>query len=54
MTKDYMKSATMMDFTAFDIKCGCYTPKHQAELIKKMRRSARRTAKNNLKKFLTD
>ena len=53
MTKDYMKSATMMDFTAFDIKCDCYTPKHQQALIKKIRRSARRTYKNNLKKLLT-
>mgnify|MGYP007122088432 CR=1 FL=1 len=52
MTKDFMKSATMMDFTAFDIKCGCYTPKHQAQLMKKIRRSARRNYKNSLKKYL--
>lgn len=53
MTKDYMKSATMMHYTAFDIGCGCYKPHHQAELKKLFRREARRINKNSLKKFLT-
>jgi len=53
MTKDWMRSATMMDYTAFDIGCGCYTPKHEKELVKKFKRSARRIDKNSLKKFLT-
>ena len=54
MTRDYMRRGTMMDWTAFDIGCGCYTPKHQAELKKRFRRSVRRTGKNSLKKFLTN
>ena len=53
MTKDYMRSATMINYTAFDIGCGCYTPKHETELKKTFRRSARRIEKNSLKKFLT-
>lgn len=52
MTKDYMKRATMMDFTAFDIKCGCYTPKHQGQLMKKIRRIARRNYKQSLAKII--
>ena len=53
MTKDWMRSATMMNYTAFDIGCGCYTSKHEGELKKKFRRAVRRTDKNSLKKFLT-
>ena len=52
MTKDYMKKATMMDFTAFDIKCGCYTPKHQRQLMKKIRRSARHNYRQSLVKMI--
>lgn len=52
MTKDYMKSATKMDFTAYDIGCGCYTPKHQTQLKKIFRRKARRNLKKALDKCL--
>ena len=53
MTKDWMRKATMMDYTAFDIGIGCYRPCYQRQLVKKIRRAARRTEKNNLKKLLT-
>ena len=53
MTKDYMKCATMMDYTAFDIGYAAFKRGTEQQLKKIAKRSARRTDKNNLKKLLT-
>lgn len=53
MTKDYMKSATMMDYTAFDIGYAAFSRGNEQKLKKMAKRAARRINKNSLKKFLT-
>ena len=50
MTKDFMKRDTMIGYTAYDIGCGCYTPKHERQLKKIFKRTARRNAKKALDK----
>ena len=50
MSKDFMKHNTMMDYTAYDIECGCYTPKHEHQFKKIFRRTARKNAKKALDK----
>ena len=53
MTNDWLKRATEVNYTAYDIGCGCYSRKFERNLKNTFKRSARRTAKNSLKKFLT-
>ena len=50
MTKDFMKRDTMIGYTAYDIGCDCYTPKHEHQLKKMFKRAARRKAKKVLDK----
>lgn len=50
MTKDFMKRDTMIDYTAYDIGCDCYIPKHEHQLKKIFKRAARRKAKKVLDK----
>ena len=53
MTRDYMRSATMMDYTAFDIHYAAFARGKERALEKIAKRKARRTNKISLKKFLT-
>ena len=53
MTKDYMRSGTKMDYTAFDIHYAAFARGKEKALEQMARRRVRRIDKNNLKKFLT-
>ena len=53
MTRDYMRSATMMDYTAFDIHYAAFARGKEKALEQMAKRKARRIDKNNLKKFIT-
>jgi hypothetical protein len=52
MTKDWMRSATMMDYTAFDVHYAAFRRGQEKKIEQMARRRARRVAKNNLKKYL--
>lgn len=54
MTKDYMKKATMMNYTAFDIGYASFRRGSEQHLKKIAKRIARRNNKISLKKFLTN
>lgn len=53
MTKDWMRSATMMDYTAFDVHYAAFARGNERAIEKMAKRKARRIDKNNLKKFVT-
>lgn len=53
MTKDWMKSAGMDAWTAYDFGYAVYRRGYENELKKRVRRAVRHVDKNNLKKFLT-
>jgi hypothetical protein len=51
---DYLKKATCVDYTAWDLNCPRYVhPKDRQIMEAKFKRKARRKDKENLKKFLT-
>lgn len=52
MTKDLMRSATMMDYTVFDVHYAAFRRGQKKKIEQMARRKARRITKNNLKKFL--
>ena len=51
MSNDWMKRKTIVNYTAYDIGCGCYTAKHERQFKKMFKRAARRTDKTALKRF---
>lgn len=53
MTKDYMRSGTMMDYTAFDVHYAVFARGKQKQIEQMARRRVRRIGKTELKKFLT-
>lgn len=51
---DYLKKATCVDYTAWDLNCPRYiTVKNRQKLEAIFKRKARRRIKKNLKKLLT-
>ena len=51
---DYLKRATCVDYTSWDLNCPHYVrPKDKQIMETKFKRKARRKDKENLKKFLT-
>jgi len=52
MTKDWMRSATMMGYTVFDIHYALFRRGQEKKIEQMARRRARRVDKNNLKKYI--
>ena len=53
MTKDYMKSKVMHDYTAWDLNCPQFVHiKNRQQIEKMFKRKARRIDKQSLKKFI--
>ena len=53
MTRDYMRKATMMDYTVFDIHYAAFARGKEHALEKMAKRKVRRKDKISLKKVLT-
>ena len=51
MTRDWMRAATMMNYTAFDVHYAAFARGKERQIEKMAKRAARRTAKQELKKF---
>ena len=51
MTKDWMRSATMMDYTAFDVHYAAFKRGQEKKIEQMARRRARRVAKAELRRF---
>lgn len=52
MTKDWMRSATMKDYTAFDVHYVAFRRGEEKKIEQMARRKARRTSKLQLKKII--
>lgn len=51
MTKDYMRSGTMMDYTAFDVHYASFRRGQEKKIEQMARRRVRRITKAELRRF---
>lgn len=51
MTRDWMRAATMMDYTAFEVHYAAFARGKKRQIEKMAKRAARRITKQELKKI---